>query len=72
MPFLSSIALINTLQVHCVYYGPTGGGKCVDIDYNTEYSTDDTTLFGSYNASICPKQEDFAVVGILTKFMGAG
>ena len=29
----------------CVHIGPTVGGKFVDIDYNTEYITDDTTLF---------------------------
>lgn len=31
-------------DVHCPHVGPTGGGKCVDIDYSTDYF-DDERLF---------------------------
>lgn len=31
-------------DVHCPHVGPTGGGKCVDIDYSTDYF-DDEKLF---------------------------
>ncbi|KAL9596776.1 MAG: hypothetical protein Q9179_004503 [Wetmoreana sp. 5 TL-2023] len=31
--------------IHCPHLGPTGGGKCVDVDYNQVYF-DDQALFG--------------------------
>jgi hypothetical protein len=45
---------INTMQVHCMHVGPTGGGKCVNIDYNAEYIDGDAALFGGNNAFVCP------------------
>lgn len=33
-------------EVHCPHVGPTGGGKCVDIEYSREYF-DDAQLFGA-------------------------
>lgn len=41
------------LQVHCPHVGPTGGGKCVDIDYRVDYF-DDLELFGMANPFMCP------------------
>jgi len=32
-------------EVHCPHVGPTGGMKCVDVDYNTVYIADDQYLF---------------------------
>ena len=32
-------------DIHCPHVGPTGGGKCVDIDYSDDYF-DDAELFG--------------------------
>lgn len=32
-------------DIHCPHVGPTGGGKCVDIDYSEDYF-DDAELFG--------------------------
>ncbi|KAL8958981.1 MAG: hypothetical protein Q9183_005725, partial [Haloplaca sp. 2 TL-2023] len=41
--------------IHCPHLGPTGGGKCVDVDYNQAYF-DDQELFGEPIGSnfICP------------------
>ncbi|KAJ7114940.1 hypothetical protein C8R44DRAFT_795084 [Mycena epipterygia] len=33
-------------QVHCAHVGPTGGGKCIDVEYNDVYFNDQA-LFGS-------------------------
>ncbi|KAL8872203.1 MAG: hypothetical protein Q9174_002124 [Haloplaca sp. 1 TL-2023] len=41
--------------IHCPHLGPTGGGKCVDVDYNKAYF-DDEDLFGEPIGSnfMCP------------------
>ncbi|MCJ1477014.1 hypothetical protein MMC13_005685 [Lambiella insularis] len=39
--------------VHCPHVGPTGGGKCVNVQYNDVYF-DDQTLFGSSDPFMCP------------------
>ncbi|KIV98946.1 uncharacterized protein PV09_09331 [Verruconis gallopava] len=39
--------------VHCAHVGPTGGGKCVDPNYNDVYF-DDEELFGSNSIFQCP------------------
>lgn len=39
--------------VHCPHVGPTGGGVCVDIDYN-QYYFNDEQLFGRLDAFVCP------------------
>ncbi|OMP81462.1 hypothetical protein BK809_0002455 [Diplodia seriata] len=41
-------------DVHCAHVGPTGGGKCVDIDYRLDYFDDDR-LFGLPEPFICPQ-----------------
>ncbi|MCJ1269838.1 hypothetical protein MMC22_009731 [Lobaria immixta] len=33
-------------SIHCPHLGPTGGGKCVDVSYNSAYF-DDQELFGA-------------------------
>ena len=38
--------LIPLRQVHCSHVGPSGGGKCIDVDYNSVY-LDDQALFGA-------------------------
>ncbi|KAL2352482.1 hypothetical protein BJ546DRAFT_1064216 [Cryomyces antarcticus] len=42
-------------DVHCPHVGPTGGGKCVDADYNDVYF-DDQALFGQPEGEtfVCP------------------
>jgi len=32
-------------EVHCPHVGPTGGGKCVDVQYDQVYFEDDQVLF---------------------------
>ena len=39
-------------DVHCVHVAPSGGGKCVDIEYNQVYF-DDEALFGGNDAFTC-------------------
>jgi len=41
------------LKVHCKHVGPTGGGKCVNINYNDEYVAKDKDLFGGGNTFMC-------------------
>lgn len=42
-------------DVHCEHVGPSGGWKCVDVDYNQVYFEDDEALFGmGGDAFICP------------------
>lgn len=41
------------VQIHCSHVGPTGGGKCIDVDYNDVYF-DDEALFGSDSTFQCP------------------
>ncbi|TVY13118.1 hypothetical protein LARI1_G009464, partial [Lachnellula arida] len=43
-------------EVHCPHVGPTGGGKCVDVNYTTVYAEDDVALFGGPEGSVfnCP------------------
>jgi hypothetical protein len=43
-------------QIHCMHVGPTGGGKCANVDYNQVYFNDDERLFGPGSPFICPKQ----------------
>ncbi|KAK4497198.1 hypothetical protein PRZ48_011648 [Zasmidium cellare] len=38
-------------DVHCPHVGPSGGGKCVDVDYSTDYF-DDERLFRSPLGSV--------------------
>ncbi|KAJ7169211.1 hypothetical protein C8R43DRAFT_876433 [Mycena crocata] len=33
-------------EIHCPHVGPTGGGKCIDVDYNAAY-LDDELVFDS-------------------------
>ncbi|MCJ1318139.1 hypothetical protein MMC15_003466 [Xylographa vitiligo] len=40
-------------DVHCPHVGPTGGMKCVNVQYNDVYF-DDQALFGSTDAFMCP------------------
>ncbi|KAF4301440.1 hypothetical protein GTA08_BOTSDO10783 [Botryosphaeria dothidea] len=40
-------------DVHCAHVGPTGGGKCVNIDYRIYF--DDVTLFGVPEPFMCPQ-----------------
>ncbi|KAF4636875.1 hypothetical protein G7Y89_g1198 [Cudoniella acicularis] len=40
--------------LHCPHCGPTGGGKCVDVDYNDVYF-DDEALYGRTDAFKCPE-----------------
>jgi hypothetical protein len=40
-------------EIHCPHIGPSGGGKCVDIDYN-EYYFDDEQLYGRLDSFVCP------------------
>ncbi|KAJ7053227.1 hypothetical protein C8F01DRAFT_1375384 [Mycena amicta] len=42
------LALIRP-EVHCPHVGPTGGGKCVDVDYNDVYFNDEL-VFGEHGA----------------------
>ncbi|EOD45455.1 hypothetical protein UCRNP2_7827 [Neofusicoccum parvum UCRNP2] len=44
-------------DIHCPHVGPTGGGKCVDIDYRQEYFDDDA-LFGFPEPFMCPQKVD--------------
>ncbi|KAF7290200.1 hypothetical protein MIND_01333400 [Mycena indigotica] len=37
-------------EVHCVHVGPTGGGKCVDVEYNDVYYNDEL-VFGEHGAA---------------------
>lgn len=37
-------------EVHCPHVGPTGGGKCVDVEYDAVYIDQDQTLFGALAA----------------------
>ncbi|KUI58470.1 hypothetical protein VP1G_05766 [Cytospora mali] len=39
-------------DIHCPHGGPTGGNKCVDIDYRVDYF-DDEQLFGIANPFLC-------------------
>lgn len=32
-------------QVHCPHVGPTGGGKCVEVQYDEVYFEDDQASF---------------------------
>ncbi|EKG17648.1 hypothetical protein MPH_05097 [Macrophomina phaseolina MS6] len=48
-------------DIHCAHVGPTGGGKCVDIDYRTDYF-DDAQLFGMAEPFKCPKLQVFEQV----------
>ncbi|KAJ7243074.1 hypothetical protein C8J57DRAFT_1367153 [Mycena rebaudengoi] len=43
-------------EVHCVHVGPTGGGKCIDVEYNDVYFND-PVLFGepAGQTFICPE-----------------
>ncbi|KAH6972594.1 hypothetical protein EDB80DRAFT_596284 [Ilyonectria destructans] len=49
------IMTLSRPDIHCPHVGPTGGGKCVDTDYNTFYFGDEA-IFGSPADSIftCP------------------
>ena len=44
------------LQAHCPHVGPTGGGKCVDFDYERSWFSDEA-LFGDPEGETfqCPK-----------------
>lgn len=35
----------NGTQIHCPHVGPTGGGKCIDVQYPTDYFSDES-LYG--------------------------
>jgi hypothetical protein len=41
-------------DLHCPHVGPTGGEKCVDINYNGPYFNDDE-LFGGNDTFKCPQ-----------------
>ncbi|KAL6414081.1 uncharacterized protein AUP68_00595 [Ilyonectria robusta] len=49
------ILTLSRPDIHCAHVGPTGGGKCVDTDYNAFYFGDEA-IFGSRADSIfmCP------------------
>ena len=53
-----AIFYVNENQVHCPHVGPTGGGKCVDVDYETAYINDDVPLFNGPLGSVfaCPER----------------
>jgi hypothetical protein len=40
--------------VHCPHVGPSGGGKCVNIDYVDAYFND-LKLFGTSTPHLCPQ-----------------
>ncbi|KAF2430900.1 hypothetical protein EJ08DRAFT_588123 [Tothia fuscella] len=50
-------ALLTVIRpaIHCPHIGPTGGGKCTDIDYNNVYF-DNKELFGDASLFNCPGQ----------------
>lgn len=43
-------------QIHCPHVGPTGGGKCIDVQYPTDYFSDES-LYGepAGQTFMCPK-----------------
>ncbi|QDS71543.1 hypothetical protein FKW77_005418 [Venturia effusa] len=41
---------------HCPHVGPTGGGKCVDVDPNVVYN-DDVELYGQKQLFMCPSTD---------------
>ncbi|KAL9611113.1 MAG: hypothetical protein Q9167_004217 [Letrouitia subvulpina] len=43
-------------NIHCPHVGPTGGGKCIDPEYNDVYFDDDE-LFGSSTPFLCNSQK---------------
>ncbi|KAJ7053216.1 hypothetical protein C8F01DRAFT_1330496 [Mycena amicta] len=45
----AQLALIRP-EVHCPHVGPTGGGKCIDVDYNDVYFNDEL-VFGKHGAA---------------------
>ncbi|KAH6665455.1 hypothetical protein B0J14DRAFT_569058 [Halenospora varia] len=51
-------------DLHCPHVGPTGGGKCVDVDFNDVYF-DDLELYGRTDAFQCPE------IAALPKGMGS-
>ncbi|ROW13347.1 hypothetical protein VPNG_05460 [Cytospora leucostoma] len=42
-------------DVHCPHVGPTGGGKCVNIDYRVDYF-DDEKLYGTAKPFLCSRR----------------
>ena len=49
------LSLTEGPQVHCSHVGPSGGGKCTNVNYNDVYF-DDQQLFGRPAGDIfmCP------------------
>ncbi|MCJ1351393.1 MAG: hypothetical protein MMC33_001377 [Icmadophila ericetorum] len=45
-------------MVHCPHVGPTGGGKCVVVNYNDVYFADDQALFGTPEGDTISQEND--------------